>query len=328
MKNLKTLLLLAAMSLCSASGIAHDFEVDGICYTITSKTDLTVGVSIFNNGSVIIPWYYSGDLVIPENVSYNGETYSVTSIEDAFESPKLTSAFIPKSIMRVDSALFANCSNLISIVVDENNPIYDSRDNCNAVIETSTNVLIGGCQTTIIPNSVVEIGNGAFWGCVNLTNITIPASVTNIGGSAFADCRSLADIDIPESVIQIGSYAFQNCHKFTSIVIPESVKSIGDGVFKNCSSLININDIIESWTVIPKDMFSGCSSLTNLVIPESINSIGSAAFSGCSKLTNVNLPKSLTIIPANLFNGCSNLVNITIPNSVTSIGAGAFEGCN
>lgn len=111
---------------------------------------------------------------------------SVTSIgERAFSSCRLTSVVIPDSVTSIGSDTFSSSFVLASITVDENNTKYDSRDNCNAIIETETNTLIAGCKNTIIPNSVTSIGSSAFDNCSSLTSIEIPNSVTSIGSSAF-----------------------------------------------------------------------------------------------------------------------------------------------
>ena len=106
---------------------------------------------------------------------------------------------------------YSDCSDLTNIVVDTENPKYDSRDNCNAIIETATNTLIVGCKNTIIPNSITTIGNNAFSGCSSLTSITIPNSVTVIDNGAFMSCSSLTSITIPDSVTTIGFDVFLFC---------------------------------------------------------------------------------------------------------------------
>ena len=117
----------------------------------------------------------------------------------------------------IGSSAFSYCSGLTSIVVEDGNTSYDSRDNCNAIIEIESNTLIVGCKNTIIPSSVTSIGNGAFYYCSGLTSVIIPNSVTNIGNNAFYYCSGLTSVTIGNSVTSIGNYAFYNCTSLTSI---------------------------------------------------------------------------------------------------------------
>lgn len=124
--------------------------------------------------------------------------------------------------------------------MEEGNTVYDSRNDCNAIIETATNTIIAGCQNTVIPNDVTSIGDYAFVGCSNLTSITIPSGVTDIGYAAFSGCNNLVSITIPNSVMGIGESAFSRCSNLTSITIPNSVTSIGNWAFENCNSLTSV----------------------------------------------------------------------------------------
>ena len=155
--------------------------------------------------------------------------------------------------------------------MESGNKNYDSRDNCNAIIKTASNILVAGCKTTTIPNSVTSIGNCAFYGCPGLPSIEIPNSVTSIGGGAFSGCSGLTSIYIPNSVTSIGNYAFSQCSGLTSVTIPNSV------------------------TIIGTDAFSNCYRLTSITIPNSVTSIGVVTFGGCSSLTNVMVKKSTPI---------------------------------
>lgn len=144
---------------------------------------------------------------------------SVTYISDAFSGcSSLDSIHIPSSVTKISGWAINGCSSLKSIIVDEKNQIYDSRDMCNAIIETSTNTLIAGCRETIIPEGVVTIASDAFSGCTSLDSIKIPDSVTSIGWRAFEGCSSLRNIVIPASVVDIERGAFEGCSSLESIV--------------------------------------------------------------------------------------------------------------
>ena len=153
-------LFLSLAVLLSLPMLAVEVEIDGINYEFDAEAKQATVIEKSSGG-------YSGEVVIPESVVYEGTAYSVTSI---------------------GSYAFSNCSGLTSIVVEDENTVYDSRNNCNAIIETASNMLLCGCKTTIIPNSVTSIGDFAFKYCSGLTSVTIPNSVTSIGGYAFYGC--------------------------------------------------------------------------------------------------------------------------------------------
>ncbi len=279
---------------------------------------------------------------IPETVVYKGKTYEVVGIDDgAFANSPITSITIPNSVTSIGNGvfngcksltsitipnsvtnigsgeykygcwegLFSGCSSLKSIIVKEGNPVYDSRNNCNAIVETATNTLVVGCQSTNMPSSITSIGPGAFAGLENLTSIYIPNSIMSIGDAAFQNCFTLTSITITNSVTSIGSNAFHNCNDLKSITIPNSVTSIGYAAFEDCDSLTSVT-IGNSITSIASCAFRACSSLTSVTIPNSVTSIGYGAFSGCSRLTSITIPNSVTEIGNYAFNGCDKLYHI------------------
>ena len=225
---------------------------------------------------------YLGDVIIPETVTYNGTTYSVTEIggwafyycsgltsitipnsvtsigDEAFcGCSGLTSIDIPNSVISIkrkafeyckglksinignsvtvmDWSVLHGCNELTSIVVANGNQHFDSRDKCNAIIETASNKLVIGCKSTVIPNSVNSVGAYAFYGRGGLTSVAIPDAVTSIGNYAFSGCSELTSVSIPNSVTSIGDYAFSDCvHliKVFSYLTDPSLATIGSSLF-------------------------------------------------------------------------------------------------
>ena len=282
--------------------------INGIYY------DFYGGVATVISGS-----NYSGDVVIPETVTYNGKAYSVDFIgKRAFwNCTGLTSIFIPESVTGIGYDAFKGCTGLSSIS---------------------------------IPDNVTFIRDGVFQDCSNLTSIAIPKRVSTIEKYTFDGCCSLTSVTIPESVTSIGECAFRNCSSLSSVTIPESVTSIGGSAFSGCSSLISIT-IPKRVSTIEGYTFAYCSSLSSVTIPESVTSIGECAFSECQGLTKVNfasleslleisftggstpfncyingelldslvLPEGMTSIKGGILWYIKNLKSITIPQTVTNI---------
>ena len=212
---------------------------------------------------------------------------------------------------------------------------------------------------------VTSIGGGAFYGCYDLTSVTIGNNVTSIGKDAFFNCSSLTSVTIPNSVTSMGDMAFEGCSKLTSVTIPNGVTGIGYATFRRCSSLTSII-IPNSVASIGKEAFFDCSNLTSVTVGNGVTSIGNRAFDGCKglkkvivpdiaawcgikfsqyydnplylthhlysdediEITDLVIPNSVTSIEKEAFFGCSGLTSVTIGNSVTSIGTWAFYDCN
>ena len=272
---------------------AHDFEVDGIYYNDNHDNN-TASVVCSGDSYDAVADEYTGDVVIPATVTYNNVTYRVVGIENrAFGGcasltsvtisegvtriasrsfsgcSGLVSVTIPASVTEINTSIFDNCRNLTSIVVKEGNTVYDSRNGCNAIIETATNTLLEGCSATVIPEGIVRIKGAAFRGCgAMFSSITIPASVTELEGNPFEN----------------------SCSNLVSIVVAE-----GNTVY---DSRNNCNAIIETKR---NTLVTGC-SVTR--IPDGVTSIGNSAFRGCTTLTTVTIPNSVTSIGGTAFFRC------------------------
>ena len=196
---------------------------------------------------------------------------SVTSIGySAFSScSSLTSITIANSVTYIGWNAFHVCTSLSSIVVESGNPTYDSRNDCNALIETATNTLVQGCKNTIIPKSVTSIGSSAFEGCSGLTSVTIPNSVVTIDYWAFSGCN-ITSLEIPDGVTEIGYGAFCSCEELTSVIIPKTLVNIGDSAFSHCRALTDVYSYIEDIDSITmgRGVFEG-DTLVNLYVPAS-----------------------------------------------------------
>ena len=229
------------------------------------------------------------------------------------ECNSLKSILIPKSVTAIGTAVFDGTTDMTRIVVASGNPVYDSRDNCNAIIETATNTLVEGCKNTVIPNTVTVIGQLSFSFRKAMTGMTIPTSVTEIGSQAFIGCHALQSIHIPNSVVTISFSSFQECTDLTSITVA-SDNPVYD-------SRNNCNAIIETSS---NRLIAGCQTT---IIPGTVTVIHPYAFSYCQGLEEIYIPNSVTTIGAEAFEYCYDLASVHISASVTYIGNWAFYSC-
>ena len=330
-KRLTAVILSALMMTSAFSVLPVSAAVIESNNSVLSSDYLTSGdyeYTFLDDGTVEISKYIGSDkeITIPDTI----DGKKVTSIGNyVFENCiGLESITIPENITNIEHMAFHYCTNLESINVDVNNNIYSSIDGVLFNKEQDKIIFFpyNKSDSYEIPDSVTSIGDMAFYGCHNLTNIIIPDSITSIGNWAFKNCSSLTNITIPNSVTSIGERAFSECANFTSITIPDSVTSIGEGAFSSCS-LTSIT-IPDSVTSISNETFSNCYKLTDIIIPNSVTSIGNRAFYACDNLTNITIPNSVTSIGFGAFRYCIRLANITISNSVTSIRDDTFYSCS
>ena len=324
----------------TADGLEYSVEEDEEDYSVTitgyhgSKTKIVIpekieGKQVQGIGEYAFSWNSDlEEIILPNSVTWidEGAFYHCSSLENITMSnsmqiigwsafggcSSLKSITIPNSVERIERAAFSNCGSLEKIEVAEGNPVYDSRDNCNAIIETKTNMLIRGCEKTNIPDSVTTIEDGAFNGCSELESITIPENTTEISLSAFSGCSSLEKIEVAE-----GNPVYDSRDNCNAIIETET-----NTLFRGCEKT-NIPDSVKG---IYGLAFCG-SGLTSIIIPESVTFIGREAFRGCDNLESITILGNIDYVADGLFLGCRNLEWIKIPDSITGIGEQAFWGC-
>ena len=287
----KSFLIACLAIMLPMQAVAYDFKVGGLCYNKNSDgTSVTV---TFENSSSPRYTYLSGNLNIPQSVTYSNKTYAVTMIgENAFYGcTRVTSLTVPNSVKKIYHHAFHDCS---------------------------------GLKTVSFGNSLVKIFGGAFHGCTSLTSISIPNTVDWVGGSVFRECSSLASATIGTGVLGIGERAFEDCVKLKTITIPNSVKELGSSIFSGCTGLTSVN-LGNSITSIGDHAFHNCTALASLTIPNSVKYIGDYALSNCTSLTKVVFPESVVFLGQVLFYECSQLKRVTFPSTLIFIGQQLFS---
>ncbi len=283
------------------------FQVTSIDYRAFSWTELET-ISLPNTLKFISTdaFYATGQLkeiTIPESVVEIGE--------NAFTGCQITELIIPKGLTVIKQGAINSCLELNSIKVDEANPKYDSRNNCNAIIETATNTLITG--TTTVPQGVEIIGKKAFFG-LPIESITIPNSVKVIGEQSFMCCEKLKQIDFPDGLTTIGDEAFNQCMGLNTLFIPKSVTSIEPMTFCYCENLTSV-------VVDPANSVYDSRGNCNAIIETASNTL----IEGFNCTT---IPNGITGIATNAFYYCRSLESVTISKDITYVGTSAFMGCD
>lgn len=305
MKHTLLFILLLVSIMPLAVHAATKYEIDGIYYYLKYSTK-TAEVTYNNQNK------YSGDIVIPSTVTLDDVEYSVTAIlgQVFAKCPDLTSVTIPSSVTSLGKSVFENSANLTTIIIEEGNPVYDSRENCNAVIETASNKLLFGCKDTMIPNSVTTIGESAFYNCSGLTTINIPNSVTNIEKESFRNCSGLTYIKVGNGVTTIGEGAFAGCSCMTKVEL-------------NCNEIIS-KDYDPNEYYRPPSYFG--SQVKEFILGEDVTRIGEYAFARCG-INTMNIPKNVTSIGDYAFSDCYYLVEVGISSSISEIPQWTFYMC-
>ena len=280
-------------------------------------TSVTIGNSVTSIGSSAFSGCSSLTSVTIPN--------SVTSIGDyAFNGcTGLTGELIiPNSVTSIGGSAFYGCSSsLTSIIVESGNTVYDSRNNCNAIIETATNTLIAGCQSTIIPNSVTSIGNFAFWDCSGLTSVTILSDnfETN-DGAIFIHCPNLTYMSGPANMLYISDvylsmYTISRRLKNVTITCGEMTENEFLALHEAYKSLESADMSAATNTTLSDEAFNEFYNLQTLILPANLTHIGYKSVAECVKLQSIDIPASVEEIDDRAFEDCRSLKSITFGGS-------------
>lgn len=276
------------------------YGCNSLTEVVIPKGVTTIGIEAFQDCRNLT------SVTIPEGVTAIGE--------GAFSGcANLQSIHIPASVKSIGQTAFSGCTGLTSITVDPANPVYDSRNACDALIEKESNTLLVGCRKSKLPSTLTAIADRAFYGVDGLTSVSFPKGMLSIGERAFANCHDLRSVYFPSSLTSIGECPFAGCPSLTSISI-HSENPIYD-------SHHDCNAIIETLT---NTLLYGCKNST---IPPVVKKIGKGAFAGCRGLTSIRLHEGIISIGEDAFRDCPDLKNVAIPSTMTQIGENAFKGC-
>ena len=237
---------------------------------------------------------------------------------------EVTELMIPKTVINADNAL-SGTKSLVKVTFEEG--IEKIPDDILREYYTDEAV---GVTEAVIPDSVREIGRGAFGDCGKLEGIVLPEGLEVIGDAAFSGCDALSEISFPESLQKIGNSAFAQCIGLTEVEIPEKTAEIGRYAFDGCTSLKKV--VLNDGTETLGRGFLRNTEVTELVIPKTVNS-ADYALSGAKNLLKVTFANGMKKIPDNIFRMSFNdetigAVEAEIPMSITEVGKDAFMDFN
>ena len=305
----------------------EDVVVDGMNFTLRKAF----------HEAMLTRTKWVGEVRIPSELIYEGQTYSVTSIDnDAFtDNTTLTKVYIPQTIKGMDfySGInmnpFAGCSALKSIEVEEGNPILCTVDGVLFNKEKTRLYCFPAADSRTsytVPKGVTWIDGSAFAYNHHLVSISLPDEVTSLGASAFYDCTNLEEVNLSSNLKTLAGYLFWNCKHLKSVIIPKGVTYLGINLFNGCTSLTSVT-MPESVTTVDTSIFENCTSLKSVKLSPNLDRINHKMFLNCSSLADIQIPKSVIFVWSNAFKGCKALKTLDLPESVTRLGDFVFSGC-
>ena len=277
-----------------------------------SDSDLGI-ISILVSGENLSEEFYLGQQKASVALSVSDGNNSITTDYIPMVAKEVT---INELVIPMDEIWYSSYDNKTIIP-------YAADSFSNSIV---SNLYENGFGVILFDSVLLTVGNEAFQGCNNLTEIAIPEKVTKIGSGAFRNCNRLASISLQECLTTIADEAFRGCENLATIAIPNSVTAIGTAAFKHCSSITRIT-IPERVNAIKDECFAYCKSLATATIPNSVTSIGKHAFAYCSALAKLTIGSGVTQIGNFAFCDCTSLQSVIIPDNILTLGDDAFSGC-
>lgn len=305
MKKIILTCLAAAMTL--AGSAQETATIDGINYLLDG-----------GKASVMQQKGLTGDIVIPETVRYDGDDYTVTTVQsNAFSGNDITGVVLPNTVTVMGSSCFSSCFKLVSADLPDNITSLgdESFYHCYAL------------KSVGLPEAIVSLGDMCFKGCDNIETVELPAGVASLGSECFSGCLKLTAINLPKGITDLGDNCFSECTSLTSVTLPASLTTIGRGCFSSCWKLVSVN-FEGSLTELKSSCFYYCTSLESIDVPQGVRELGDNCFYGCSSLKSVSLPDGVTDLGSSCFYNCTALQAITLPNSINYIGGECFMKCS
>ncbi|OHT14689.1 hypothetical protein TRFO_14868 [Tritrichomonas foetus] len=284
-----------------------------------NQTDLTAGVTGLIESTI-------SNLLIPSQISYNDQTYTITSINyGAFDSNTIIHTVeIPFSVLTIHDFAFYSCVNLQNIIFDDESQLTTIGSNAFALCSSAKGNLI-------LPNTIINIGSSAFQSCGFNGLLILPNTLSKINNFLFSDCvYFVGTLTIPKSVELIGAYAFRHCYYFTELIFEETndnLLEIQTHAFYRVHSCTNSLILPDSIKIIGENCFFACSGFSSLHLPNNLSSLGSRGFSDCFFGGDLIIPDNITLIDEYAFYGCGGFTSLTLPENLVHIYYSSFKGC-
>ena len=259
----KLLYPILSMPLALFSACAYD---DSYEEHVSTTTDVT---------EIADRYYYRCDsltvVCLPQEVRSIGDL--------AFFGSSITSLSIPSQVGYIGTNAFNFCTNLTTIQIDESNSVFDSRNNCNAIIRSCDDKLVYGCVATVIPSTVSSIADYAFCGCEGLAELVLPDNIEQIGTGAFSECSGLTSVTLSAGMSHISTLAFADCPDLAEVTLPQGLRSVGDGAFLHCPRLQAVH--VQSITPPQCGYIAFFNTTATLYVPHGSRDAYAASYGWC-----------------------------------------------